>query len=67
MEIGKCPKCNGTGIVRERDGSVHTCFDCLMKGKLDQQEKNLPNDKPVLRKLNPQSQHKPNFDRNTIQ
>ena len=30
-----CPKCNGTGIVKEEDGSVHTCWDCLMSGDMD--------------------------------
>jgi len=35
-----CPKCRGTGIVKEKDGSVHTCFDCLNKGAMDQHDKN---------------------------
>ncbi|MEX2017123.1 MAG: hypothetical protein WD876_01485 [Candidatus Pacearchaeota archaeon] len=35
-----CPKCKGTGIVKEKDGSVHTCFDCLMRGDMDQHDKN---------------------------
>jgi hypothetical protein len=30
-----CPKCHGTGMVKEKDGSVHTCWDCLQKGDLD--------------------------------
>jgi len=25
----ECPKCHGTGIVKEKDGTIHTCFDCL--------------------------------------
>jgi len=37
-----CEKCHGTGIVREADGSSHTCWDCLSKGKLNQHSKNLP-------------------------
>lgn len=32
----KCPKCGGTGIVKEKDGSVHVCYDCLQSGRLDQ-------------------------------
>jgi len=35
MEEEKCPKCHGTGIRRNPDGSVSTCFDCLQNGKLD--------------------------------
>ncbi len=36
-----CKKCKGTGIVKEEDGSVHTCFDCLLEGKMDQHDKKL--------------------------
>jgi DnaJ-class molecular chaperone len=36
-----CPKCKGTGIVAEKDGSVHTCFDCLRRGELDQHSKDM--------------------------
>lgn len=36
-----CPKCHGTGFVKEKDGSVHTCFDCLMNGDMDQHSENL--------------------------
>jgi hypothetical protein len=32
----KCPKCGGTGTVRDKDGTIHTCFDCLFSDKLDQ-------------------------------
>ena len=35
-----CPKCKGTGIVKEKDGGVHTCFDCLRRGAMDQHDKN---------------------------
>ena len=24
-----CEKCQGTGIVKDKNGTVHTCFDCL--------------------------------------
>jgi len=34
-----CPKCNNTGKVKEKDGSVHVCYDCLMNGNLDQHDK----------------------------
>lgn len=30
-----CPKCHGTGIVKEPDGSVHTCWDCLASGDMN--------------------------------
>jgi hypothetical protein len=40
-----CPKCNGTGIVKEKDGSVHTCWDCLQKGQLDVHSEQVPDSK----------------------
>lgn len=30
-----CEKCNGTGKVHEKGGATHTCWDCLMAGRLD--------------------------------
>lgn len=39
-ESNVCRKCGGKGIVKEKDGSVHTCFECLEKGRLDQHDKN---------------------------
>ncbi len=42
---GKCPKCDGTGIVKEKDGSCHTCWDCLAKGVMNQHSEKLPDSK----------------------
>ncbi|HIH52077.1 hypothetical protein J4412_02935 [Candidatus Pacearchaeota archaeon] len=36
MEEEKCPQCNGTGRVTEKDGTFHCCFKCLVEGKLNQ-------------------------------
>jgi hypothetical protein len=41
MEARKCPKCNGTMIVKDAHGT-HTCWDCLAKGELDVHTKNIP-------------------------
>jgi Ribonuclease G/E len=43
METTKnvCEKCKGTGIIKEKDGTVHICFDCLNSGRLDQHNKNI--------------------------
>jgi hypothetical protein len=38
---GICPKCKGTGKVREKDGTVHTCWDCLAAGRLDTHSKHV--------------------------
>ena len=38
----KCSKCKDTGIVKEKDGSCHTCWDCLREGRLDCHSKDLP-------------------------
>jgi len=36
-----CPKCKDTGRIVERDGTVHTCFDCLLAGRLDAHSKDI--------------------------
>lgn len=41
----ECPKCHGTGIVKEANGSVHTCWDCLAKGQLDVHSEKVPDSK----------------------
>ncbi len=33
-----CPKCNGTGIVKDKTG-IHTCYDCLEADRLEQHGK----------------------------
>lgn len=30
-----CPKCKDTGRVMDPDGTIHTCFDCLVAGRLE--------------------------------
>jgi len=36
-----CSKCHGKGYVKEANGSVHTCFDCLNDGSMDQHNENI--------------------------
>lgn len=36
-----CEKCHGTGRVKEKDGSVHTCWKCLQEGKLGEHTKDI--------------------------
>jgi len=45
MADPNCPKCKGSGIVKEKSGSVHVCFDCLNKGDMDQHSKDLKDSK----------------------
>jgi len=40
-----CPKCDGTGIVKEQNGSIHTCWDCLQEGKMDVHSDKVPDSK----------------------
>jgi DnaJ-class molecular chaperone len=40
-----CPKCHGTGIVKEKDGTIHTCWDCLMNGDFDVHSEKVPDSK----------------------
>jgi ribosomal protein L37AE/L43A len=37
-----CQECKNTGIVKEKDGQVHTCWKCMAEGRLDCHSKNLP-------------------------
>jgi hypothetical protein len=43
-----CKKCNDTGKVTDKDGTIHTCFDCLISGRLDNHSKKLP-DHPEIK------------------
>jgi len=42
MEYGKepCPKCKGTKRVKQKDGTIGPCWDCLLSGEMDQHSKN---------------------------
>ncbi|MDO8623287.1 MAG: hypothetical protein Q7R52_03495 [archaeon] len=41
MADSNCPKCKGTGVVKESNGMIHTCWDCLQKGEYDVHSKNI--------------------------
>lgn len=45
MANKNCQKCKGTGMVKERDKdghvSIHTCWDCLQQGDMDQHSKDV--------------------------
>ncbi|MBP7708355.1 hypothetical protein KA107_01615 [Candidatus Pacearchaeota archaeon] len=41
MANSNCPKCHGKGFFKKQDGSVTTCFDCLMAGDMDQHDENV--------------------------
>jgi len=41
MANKNCAKCSGKGVVREKDGSIHTCWDCLGQGDMDQHSKEI--------------------------
>lgn len=43
----ECPHCKDTGIVKEPNGSVHTCWKCLQEGKLDVHSKTLPDNDDI--------------------
>lgn len=40
-----CSKCHGTGVVKEENGTIHTCWDCLQKGEFDVHSKKVPDSK----------------------
>ncbi len=46
-----CPKCHGKKIIKEKDGTVHTCFDCLNRGQMDQHDKNIKSAEELRIKL----------------
>lgn len=39
MANKNCPKCKGEGVVKEKDGTIHICYDCLQCGEFDQHSK----------------------------
>jgi len=51
MANPECEKCKGEGRYRDKDGSIHTCFDCLLGGHMDQHEKKLKSAEDLRIKL----------------
>ena len=43
----ECPDCKDTRIVKEANGSIHTCWKCLQEGRLDVHSKKLPDNKVI--------------------
>jgi len=43
MEYGKpvCEKCKGTKRIKQPDGAIGPCWDCLFSGEMDQHSKNV--------------------------
>ena len=41
IENALCPKCKNTFNIKEKDGTVHICYDCLIAGKMDQHDKKI--------------------------
>ena len=41
----QCQKCHGTGVVKDKNGSIHTCWDCLQGGQLDVHSDKVPDSK----------------------
>jgi len=40
-----CPKCHGAGVVKEKNGQIHTCWDCLQNGDLEVHSEKVPDSK----------------------
>jgi len=40
-ERNVCPKCKGLGRIKQADGTLRPCWDCLFGGKMDQHSKDL--------------------------
>jgi DnaJ-class molecular chaperone len=41
----ECPKCHGTGVIKDENGTIHTCWDCLQKGDFDVHSSKVPDSK----------------------
>ena len=41
MPNKNCEKCRGTGMVKEANGTIHTCWKCLQEGQLEQHSKDV--------------------------
>jgi hypothetical protein len=39
LEKDVCSKCKGRGMIKDKDGTVHTCFDCLNSNRFEQHGK----------------------------
>lgn len=46
MENEKCSKCNGSKRIVDKQGTVRPCWDCLLRGDMDQHDKH-PKDSGV--------------------
>ena len=46
-EYNTCAKCGGAGRIKEADGTIHICFDCLREGRLDQHNKEIKDAKEL--------------------
>jgi hypothetical protein len=51
MVTDDCPKCRGKRTIMEKDGTVHTCFDCLISGRIDQHDKKIKSAEELRIKL----------------
>ncbi|MEK6928087.1 MAG: hypothetical protein AABX11_06670 [Nanoarchaeota archaeon] len=45
-DMQRCAKCDGSGRVVGKDGTIGPCFECLLAGRMDQHSKN-PKDSGV--------------------
>jgi hypothetical protein len=39
MTNKNCPDCKGAGIVKDKNGTIHTCWKCLQEGQMEQHSK----------------------------
>jgi len=30
---GLCPSCKGLGYIKDKNGTIHTCYDCMGGGR----------------------------------
>jgi DnaJ-class molecular chaperone len=40
-----CPDCHGEGVVKEKNGQIHTCWKCLQNGELEVHSEKVPDSK----------------------
>lgn len=41
MADPNCPRCKGKGVIKEADGSIRVCPECLKRGHLDQHSRDV--------------------------
>jgi len=43
----ECIECHNTLRIKDKNGTIHPCYKCLLEGKMDQHNKNIKDAKDL--------------------